>query len=209
MNNQKSTKQKPAEYKVLATKYRPDNFDDLIGQDVLVRTISNAIQSNRIANAFVLTGIRGVGKTTTARIIARSLNCVGKDGTGGATITPCNICNNCVSIKEDRHPDVIEIDAASHTGIDDIREIIENSRYLPTSARYKIYIIVNRFFTENFLYFYFHKIFLAFLETSNLVKKRNTFLKRNIQSAWFGIEVFNLLGVNNTISWFIPSVSCL
>ncbi len=132
---------KKNDYKVLALKYRPDNFDDLIGQDVLVRTITNAIATNRIANAFLLTGIRGVGKTTTARIISRVLNCVGADGKGGATASPCGVCSNCVQIKEDRHPDVLEMDAASHTGVDDIREIIDNSRYLPTTARYKIYII--------------------------------------------------------------------
>ncbi|PIR39698.1 MAG: DNA polymerase III subunit gamma/tau [Alphaproteobacteria bacterium CG11_big_fil_rev_8_21_14_0_20_39_49] len=137
----KVTKGKKDNYKVLALKYRPDNFDDLIGQEVLVRTITNAIKTNRIANAFLLTGIRGVGKTTTARIISRVLNCVGKDGKGGATASPCGVCVNCIEIKEDRHPDVLEMDAASHTGVDDIREIIDNSRYLPTTARYKIYII--------------------------------------------------------------------
>jgi len=129
------------QYKVLALKYRPDSFADLIGQDVLVQTLTNAINTNRIANAFLLTGIRGVGKTTTARIIARVLNCTGEDGKGAPTITPCGVCNNCVSIKESRHPDVLEMDAASRTGVDDIREIIESVRYLPTSARYKIYII--------------------------------------------------------------------
>lgn len=128
-------------YKVLALKYRPDSFKDLIGQDVLVQTLTNAVNSNRLANAFLLTGIRGVGKTTTARIIARVLNCIGEDGKGGPTVTPCGICSNCVSIKESRHPDILEMDAASRTGVDDIREIIENSKYLPTSARYKIYII--------------------------------------------------------------------
>jgi DNA polymerase-3 subunit gamma/tau len=128
-------------YKVLALKYRPENFDNLIGQEVLVRTITNAINTNRIANAFLLTGIRGVGKTTTARIIARVLNCIGEDGKGSPTPSPCGVCSNCKSIKEDRHPDVLEMDAASRTGVDDIREIIENSRYLPTMARYKIFII--------------------------------------------------------------------
>lgn len=129
------------EYRVLARKYRPTNFDDLIGQEVLVRTLSNAIKSNRIAHAFLLTGIRGIGKTTTARIIARALNCIGVDGKGGATINPCGVCENCRMIGEDRHVDVLEMDAASHTGVDDIRELIDSVRYLPTSARYKIYII--------------------------------------------------------------------
>lgn len=128
-------------YKVLATKYRPDNFDNLIGQDVLVRTLTNAINTNRIANAFLLTGIRGVGKTTTARIIARVLNCIGEDGQGQPTVDPCGKCSNCISIKEDRHPDILEMDAASRTGVNDIREIIDSTQYLPTSARYKIYII--------------------------------------------------------------------
>lgn len=128
-------------YKVLATKYRPRDFDSLVGQDVLVRTLTNSINNNRIANAFLLTGIRGVGKTTTARIIARALNCVGADGTGSATIKPCGLCSNCTSIMEDRHPDVIEMDAASRTGVDDIREVIENTHYMPISARYKVYII--------------------------------------------------------------------
>lgn len=130
-----------SEYRVLARKYRPANFDDLIGQEVLVRTLSNAIKSNRIAHAFVLTGIRGIGKTTTARIIARALNCIGADGKGGATIAPCGVCSNCKMIAEDRHVDVLEMDAASHTGVDAIRDLIETVRYLPTSARYKIYII--------------------------------------------------------------------
>ncbi len=129
------------EYRVLARKYRPTNFDDLIGQEVLVRTLSNAIKSGRIAHAFLLTGIRGIGKTTTARIIARALNCIGADGKGGATINPCGVCANCKMIGEDRHVDVLEMDAASHTGVDDIRDLIDTVRYLPTSARYKIYII--------------------------------------------------------------------
>lgn len=129
------------EYRVLARKYRPVDFDHLIGQEVLVQTLSNAIKSNRIAHAFLLTGIRGVGKTTTARIIARALNCIGVDGKGGATISPCGVCSNCTMISEDRHMDVLEMDAASHTGVDDVRELIDSVRYLPTSARYKIYII--------------------------------------------------------------------
>lgn len=130
-----------AAYQVLARKYRPKDFDDLIGQEALVRTLSNAIKTDRIAHAFLLTGIRGVGKTTTARIIARALNCVGEDGNGGPTTTPCGKCDPCVSIMQDRHPDILEMDAASRTGVDDIREIIDNAGYLPASARYKIYII--------------------------------------------------------------------
>lgn len=128
-------------YRVLARKYRPATFDDLIGQEVLVRTLSNAIAGGRIAHAFLLTGIRGIGKTTTARIIARALNCIGVDGQGGPTIHPCGVCTHCKQIAEDRHVDVLEIDAASHTGVGDIREIIDSVRYLPGSARYKIYII--------------------------------------------------------------------
>src|SRR5271170_5553495 len=107
------------EYRVLARKYRPASFDDLIGQEVLVRTLANAIQSGRIAHAFLLTGIRGVGKTTTARIIARALNCE-----KGPTITPCGTCDQCVAISQDRHVDVLEMDAASRNGVDEIREII-------------------------------------------------------------------------------------
>jgi DNA polymerase-3 subunit gamma/tau len=128
-------------YQVLANKYRPVNFDHLIGQETLVQTLTNAIASNRIANAFLLTGIRGIGKTTTARIIARALNCVGTDGNQGPTASPCGVCDQCTSIKDDNHPDVLEIDAASRTGVDDIREIIDNANYLPTVGRYKIYII--------------------------------------------------------------------
>ena len=135
------------EYRVLARKYRPTSFADLIGQEALVQTLSNAIRTGRIAHAFLLTGIRGIGKTTTARIIARALNCVGPDGTkkleglSGADIEPCGVCPNCKMISEDRHVDVLEMDAASHTGVGDIREIIDTVRYMPTSARYKIYII--------------------------------------------------------------------
>ncbi len=128
-------------YRVLARKYRPQTFADLIGQEVLVRTLTNAFASGRIAHAFLLTGIRGIGKTTTARIIARGLNCIGADGAGEATTTPCGTCPNCVAITEDRHVDVIEMDAASRTGVDDVREIIDSVQYAPTSARYKVYII--------------------------------------------------------------------
>ncbi|RAU21940.1 DNA polymerase III subunit gamma/tau [Paramagnetospirillum kuznetsovii] len=131
----------PAPYRVLARKYRPTDFAGLIGQEAMVRTLSNAIQSGRLAHAFVLTGVRGVGKTTTARIIARALNCVGMDGKGGPTIEPCGVCEHCRAIAEDRHVDVMEMDAASRTGVDGIRELIDSVRYRPTSARYKIYII--------------------------------------------------------------------
>lgn len=124
------------EYRVLARKYRPTSFDDLIGQEVLVRTLSNAIAQNRVAHAFLLTGIRGIGKTTTARIIARALNCE-----QGPTITPCGVCSQCVGIADDRNVDVLEMDAASHTGVGDIRDLIETVRYMPSAARYKIYII--------------------------------------------------------------------
>src|SRR5215203_4561355 len=128
-------------YRVLARKYRPQTFSELIGQDAMVQTLANAIERGRIAHAFLLTGVRGVGKTSTARLIAKGLNCVGPDGQGGPTITPCNQCDQCRAIAEGRHIDVIEMDAASHTGIDDVREIIDAVRYASVSARYKIYII--------------------------------------------------------------------
>jgi len=130
-----------AVYQVLARKYRPTTFSGLIGQDVLVRTLSNAFQSGRLAHAFILTGVRGIGKTTTARIIARALNCIGPDGNGQPTTEPCGECEHCEAISRDRHVDVLEMDAASRTGVDDIRELIDGVRYRPTSARYKVYII--------------------------------------------------------------------
>lgn len=128
-------------YRVLALKYRPQSFDQLIGQDALVRTLTNAIETGRIAHAFMLTGVRGVGKTTTARIIAKALNYKGPDGTSGPTAGPTYNCDLCRAIAEDRHPDVIEMDAASRTGVDDIREILDGVRYAPVEARYKIYVI--------------------------------------------------------------------
>jgi DNA polymerase-3 subunit gamma/tau len=128
-------------YRVLARKYRPQTFAELIGQEAMVRTLANAIRRERLAHAFLMTGVRGVGKTSTARLIAKALNCIGPDGRGGPTIDPCGVCEPCVAIAEGRHIDVIEMDAASHTGIDDIREIIEAVRYAAVSARYKIYII--------------------------------------------------------------------
>ncbi len=128
-------------YRVLARKYRPTTFGDLIGQKVMVRTLRNAFAAGRVAHAFMLTGVRGVGKTTTARIIARALNCIGPDGTGGATADPCGVCPNCVGILADRHPDVIEMDAASRTGVDDMREVIEATRFRPMQARTKVFVI--------------------------------------------------------------------
>ncbi|MEO6248830.1 MAG: DNA polymerase III subunit gamma/tau [Sphingomicrobium sp.] len=131
----------PGAYRVLARKYRPQSFAELIGQDAMVTTLGNAIARGRIAHAFLLTGVRGVGKTSTARLIAKALNCIGPDGTGGPTIDPCGACEPCRAISEGRYIDVIEMDAASHTGIDDVREIIEAVRYSAVSARFKIYII--------------------------------------------------------------------
>ncbi len=129
------------QYVALARKYRPQTFEDLLGQDALVQTLTNAIQNNRLHHAYILTGIRGVGKTTTARLIARAINCTGPDGKGGPTIHPCGECENCKAIAADRHIDVIELDAASKTGVDDMREILDGVRYKPTMARYKVYII--------------------------------------------------------------------
>ncbi len=128
-------------YQVLARKYRPETFADLVGQDAMVRTLKNAFEADRIAQAFIMTGIRGTGKTTTARIIAKGMNCVGPDGQGGPTTDPCGKCEHCVAIMEGRHVDVMEMDAASRTGVNDIREIIESVHYRAASARYKIYII--------------------------------------------------------------------
>lgn len=128
-------------YHVLARKYRPQTFADLMGQDVLVDTLTNAIKHHRIPHAILLTGVRGIGKTTTARIIARALNCVGEDGKGRETISPCGKCQPCIDILAERHLDVIEMDAASRTSVDDIRKVIEAAYYKPSSARYKIQII--------------------------------------------------------------------
>ncbi len=130
-----------AAYRVLARKYRPTTFDDMIGQEVLVRILRNAFALDRVPHAFMLTGTRGVGKTTTARIIARCLNCIGPDGRGGPTAEPCGVCPNCVAILADRHPDVTEMDAASNTGVDDVREIIEATQFRPMQARTRVFII--------------------------------------------------------------------
>jgi len=131
----------PIAYRVLARKYRPETFSALIGQDALVRTLGNALSLGRLAHAFVLTGVRGIGKTSTARLLAKGLNCIGPDGTGDATLEPCGVCEPCQAIAAGRHVDVLEMDAASHTGVDDAREIIEGVGYRAVSARYKIYII--------------------------------------------------------------------
>ena len=132
----------PSGYRVLARKYRPETFADLVGQDAMVRTLKNAFQADRIAQAFIMTGIRGTGKTTTARIIAKGMNCIGADGTGGPTTDPCGVCEHCTAIMEGRHVDVMEMDAASHTGVQNIRDaIIETVSYRAASARYKIFII--------------------------------------------------------------------
>ena len=128
-------------YKVLARKYRPETFKDLVGQAAMVQTLQNAFEADRIAQAFILTGIRGTGKTTTARIIAKGLNCIGLDQNGGPTIEPCGKCSNCTAIVKGNHVDVMEMDAASRTGVDDIREIIESIYYKASSGRFKVYII--------------------------------------------------------------------
>ncbi|WP_308916418.1 DNA polymerase III subunit gamma/tau [Jannaschia sp. LMIT008] len=133
--------ERESEYQVLARKYRPATFADLVGQDAMVRTLRNAFESGRIAQAFILTGIRGTGKTTTARIVAKGLNCVGPDGTGGPTTDPCGICEPCIAIAEGRHVDVLEMDAASNTSVNDVREIIDSVRYRAASARFKVYIV--------------------------------------------------------------------
>ncbi|MGI3210855.1 DNA polymerase III subunit gamma/tau [Roseovarius tibetensis] len=131
----------PSGYQVLARKYRPETFADLVGQDAMVRTLKNAFQADRIAQAFIMTGIRGTGKTTTARIIAKGMNCIGPDGTGVPTTDPCGLCEHCTAIMEGRHVDVMEMDAASNTGVGNIREIIDSVHYRAASARYKVYII--------------------------------------------------------------------
>ena len=148
----------PAGYRVLARKYRPARFEDLIGQDAMVRTLRNAFDSGRIAQAYILTGVRGVGKTTTARILARALNYEPLEGGGGPTLNMPVFGRHCEAIMESRHVDVLEMDAASHTGIDDVREILEGVRYAPVLARYKVYIIDE-------VHMLSEKAFNAFLKT--------------------------------------------
>jgi len=131
----------PTPYRVLARKYRPQRFDQLIGQDAVVRTLANAIDSGRLAHAYLLTGVRGVGKTTTARLIAKALNCIGPDGQGGPTISPCDVCEPCRAIAEGRFIDVLEMDAASNTGVDKMRELLDGVPYGAVSARFKIYVV--------------------------------------------------------------------
>ena len=138
LNDQNASSKPDLQYKVLARKYRPRTFEDLIGQNSMVKILSNAFSLNRIAHSFLFTGVRGVGKTTAARIVARGLNCLKDDS---PTISPCGVCSSCISAKNDRHVDIVEIDAASHTGVDDVRELTEGVRYKPAEGRYKIYII--------------------------------------------------------------------
>ncbi len=138
LNDENSIAHTDTQYKVLARKYRPKTFADLIGQDSMIKIISNSFSLNRVAHAFLFTGVRGVGKTTAARIISRGLNCLNDEI---PTISPCGTCDSCVAAKNDRHVDIVEIDAASHTGVDDIRELTESVRYRPVQGRYKIYII--------------------------------------------------------------------
>ncbi len=130
-----------APYRVLARKYRPQRFDQLIGQDAVVRTLANAIAGGRLAHAYLLTGVRGVGKTTTARLIAKALNCLGPDGTGGPTISPCDVCEPCRAIADGRFIDVLEMDAASNTGVDRMRELLDGVAYSAVAARFKIYVV--------------------------------------------------------------------
>ena len=126
------------QYRVLARRYRPRTFKDLIGQDSMVRILSNSFEMNRVAHAFLFTGVRGVGKTTAARIVSKGLNCIKNEM---PTISPCGECESCIAARNDRHVDIVEIDAASHTGVDDMRELTEGVRYKPSVGRYRIYII--------------------------------------------------------------------
>ena len=159
------------QYVVLARKYRPQNFEDLLGQVALGQTLTNAIQNNRLHHAYILTGIRGVGKTTTARLIARALNCTGADGKGGPTIHPCGVCDNCKAIAAGRHMDVMELDAASHTGVEDIREHLDSAQNAPTNPRNKVYIIDKLQYNGSFSSY---EIFIA-----KVIFPKNVFIYKN------------------------------
>ncbi len=128
-------------YVVLSRKYRPKDLNDLIGQEVLAKSIRSCLDTKKVPHAFLFHGIRGIGKTTTARILSRCLSCIGSDGKNDITSSPCGICRSCVAIDRDQHMDIMEFDAASRTGVDDIREIIDSSQYMPVLGRYKIFII--------------------------------------------------------------------
>ncbi len=128
-------------YVVLARKYRPRSFDQMVGQEHVVRALSNALQQQRLHHAYLFTGTRGIGKTTVSRILAKSLNCTGPDGRGGITATPCGVCGACVEIDEDRYMDYVKLDAASNRGIDEARDLIERAAYKPSIGRFKVFMI--------------------------------------------------------------------
>src|SRR5215471_20239720 len=128
-------------YLVLARKYRPRTFEQMVGQEHVVRALTNALEQQRLHHAYLFTGTRGIGKTTVSRILAKSLNCTGPDGTGGVTAEPCGVCQACVEIDADRYIDYIELDAASNRGIDEARDLIERAAYKPSVGRFKVFMI--------------------------------------------------------------------
>ena len=128
-------------YQVLARKWRPRDFSTLVGQEHVVRALTHALSANRLHHAYLFTGTRGVGKTTLSRILAKALNCVGADGTGGITSTPCGVCEACTAIDAGRFVDYIEMDAASNRGVDEMVQLLERAMYAPSSARFKVYMI--------------------------------------------------------------------